>query len=697
MPDQLTPDGLTVKTFREIEEQLILGLKEVYGGDMNIGPDTPDGHMVRLFAQAAVDHRELVKKLYHSFDVTQAEGRILDQRVALAGLKRKGASYTFADVQVEVDREVRLQGLERKKGDLTPSVPNLFTVKDNSGTEYYLMDSATIKPSPLDSLPVEKVTDKEAADQAIKASEQDIINQLSSLSAREVDLEGLNPEEQTDETRAELALNKQTQIELNSKLAYFGLSILDIEAKIAEVEKAIATKQAEIAVLESQISAEEDNPARTNLQQPLSLSDHEQDLARLNRDFSHLNEVLQLLLASETVGEWELRKAETQKIYNKKYAEYVDQVRDLVSRPGWFQSVTTQGGGGEEFKLPDPIRVPRILSAYASPNSPKDSSPANGSAPNIPATPIGRRTLRFRASPIGRVETLAGTINTAVTIIGGVTQINNYNKAPITGQDEETDAQIRLRFSRSFALPAQGNIESIESQIAALPQVDQVRVYENFTDIIDSDKQTPHSIWVVIKGAPESSKVALSDDQKARRRSDIAQIFYSCKPAGTGIFSLAAEDVGLPEDSGFQQTERVYRPNGQFFKASWNTAVDRKLRLQFNAIARNEYASKNTDIATTILSEDNVLKLKQSLLGEDQKGSLQWTLGEKASPGNVYSFVNDKHPEYSIFDVKLSLEGEEFNSRSPITPKKYETLVLTEENIIINPIGSTEEGGTDDE
>ncbi len=157
MPDRLNSNGLKVKTLPEIREELVTGLRAIYGQNINLDQNTPDGQLLNIFAQSAADMREVIQQVYSSFDPEQATGRTLDQRVALNGVKRKGASFTFVPVDITVNREVRLVGLDDQSQELSPSVQNLYTIKDDAGTEYYLLKSTVIN-APAQPEPEEDTT-----------------------------------------------------------------------------------------------------------------------------------------------------------------------------------------------------------------------------------------------------------------------------------------------------------------------------------------------------------------------------------------------------------------------------------------------------------------------------------------------------------------------------------------------------------
>ena len=61
MPNVLNEDGLTIKTKQEVIDLIVngdaetAGLKSIYGNDINVDSNSPDGQMVGVLAQVAVD------------------------------------------------------------------------------------------------------------------------------------------------------------------------------------------------------------------------------------------------------------------------------------------------------------------------------------------------------------------------------------------------------------------------------------------------------------------------------------------------------------------------------------------------------------------------------------------------------------------------------------------------------------------
>jgi uncharacterized phage protein gp47/JayE len=141
MPNQLDGSGLQIKTLDEIKSSLIQGLQAIFGSDINVDQNSPDGQLIGIFAQAALDNLELLQQIYASFAVNQAFGTLLDQRVALNGLSRQPGSYTFTDVDVTVDRALTLAGLD---ADVGSADGEGFTVADDAGNQFILAETEVI-------------------------------------------------------------------------------------------------------------------------------------------------------------------------------------------------------------------------------------------------------------------------------------------------------------------------------------------------------------------------------------------------------------------------------------------------------------------------------------------------------------------------------------------------------------------------
>lgn len=115
-------------------------------------------------------------------------------------------------------------------------------------------------------------------------------------------------------------------------------------------------------------------------------------------------------------------------------------------------------------------------------------------------TQVGTILLEFRAKDSGQVEVAPNTIQTMITVLGGISGVNNPAKQYITGETEETDEAFRLRRNRSTAIAGQGINDGLRSQLESLQDVSFAEVWENRTNLVDSDGIPAHGIWTIVEG-----------------------------------------------------------------------------------------------------------------------------------------------------------------------------------------------------
>lgn len=138
MPNNLSASGLTVNTTTEIVTNLTAAFQAIYGSDINVGPNSPDGQLINILAQAIEDNLQLISQVYNSFSIESAFGVVLDQRVAMSGIVRNEGTYTVAQVDVTSTGAITLPGQ-----DVLIANPNaqVFTVADTAGNQFQLQTS----------------------------------------------------------------------------------------------------------------------------------------------------------------------------------------------------------------------------------------------------------------------------------------------------------------------------------------------------------------------------------------------------------------------------------------------------------------------------------------------------------------------------------------------------------------------------
>ncbi len=135
MANSLSAFGLTVDSVTDIVTSLTTAMQSIYGSDINVDANSPDGQLINIYAQTAADILELIVDVYNSFSVEGAYGVMLDQRVALNGITRRQGTYTIVPVVVVVNQAITLTGLDDVAADPTLTA---FTISDNAGNQFFL-------------------------------------------------------------------------------------------------------------------------------------------------------------------------------------------------------------------------------------------------------------------------------------------------------------------------------------------------------------------------------------------------------------------------------------------------------------------------------------------------------------------------------------------------------------------------------
>lgn len=144
--NRITLNGIEISTVTEIVNNIINGtdtvdgLKTIFGTDVNFDQDSPDAQLVNIFAQAERDALEFAVNIFNSMDPDQASGDVLDARVLYNGVYRKAGEPTQITVNITFTQLTTLTGIS---DDLTNTRTNVFTVADDNGNLYYLLNTYT--------------------------------------------------------------------------------------------------------------------------------------------------------------------------------------------------------------------------------------------------------------------------------------------------------------------------------------------------------------------------------------------------------------------------------------------------------------------------------------------------------------------------------------------------------------------------
>src|SRR5690606_23263257 len=133
MPNILDENGLQVQTRDELVEYFTAKYKDIYGDDINLESNTPDGQMMNIFIQAILDTQDLLVQIYNGFDPDLAVGKVLDQRVTINGIQRRAGTYTLSPITVVTTQSVNLYGLDGSDEPTREDGNEVYTVSDNAG------------------------------------------------------------------------------------------------------------------------------------------------------------------------------------------------------------------------------------------------------------------------------------------------------------------------------------------------------------------------------------------------------------------------------------------------------------------------------------------------------------------------------------------------------------------------------------
>lgn len=94
---QISENGIEIDDLYTIQNRLVNAFKSIYGDDVNLDSDTPDGQLLGLFSQELANIHQAVSFIVQMLDPYQATGHWLEQRAMYAGITRISASYSYID------------------------------------------------------------------------------------------------------------------------------------------------------------------------------------------------------------------------------------------------------------------------------------------------------------------------------------------------------------------------------------------------------------------------------------------------------------------------------------------------------------------------------------------------------------------------------------------------------------------------
>lgn len=177
----------------------------------------------------------------------------------------------------------------------------------------------------------------------------------------------------------------------------------------------------------------------------------------------------------------------------------------------------------------------------------------------------GTNVLNFQAATPGAVLTVPNTITVPVSVVLGVSSINNPTTYVSLGVNEESDALVKIRRQQSVANGGQGWLASLRGALLNVTGVTYANVVENKTDTTDANGVTPHTIWAIVGGSGAAAAIANAIYTKRNA---------ACNMKGS-------------------QTQAITQVDGSTFTVQWDNVTSQNLFIAFTVTSINGITAPN--------------------------------------------------------------------------------------------------------
>lgn len=134
-------NGIVTQSLPEIISDITTDFKDVYGQNINVESNSPDGQMINILAQIKKDVLDLCVQYYNNLDTERVIGIPQQILYKLNNCIIKAYNYSYVYVNVSVSKSVNLQGLD---ADIENPDGVGYTVSDGNGNRWILAESQTL-------------------------------------------------------------------------------------------------------------------------------------------------------------------------------------------------------------------------------------------------------------------------------------------------------------------------------------------------------------------------------------------------------------------------------------------------------------------------------------------------------------------------------------------------------------------------
>lgn len=258
-----------------------------------------------------------------------------------------------------------------------------------------------------------------------------------------------------------------------------------------------------------------------------------------------------------------------------------------------------------------------------------DESGYKWSIENTAIGPDGYVAANATCDTIGKIGALAGSINRIGTPIYGWLSVTNQFAAT-EGNDIETDAELRGRYSLAVRSSSMTVFEAIHATVMAIPEVTRSVGFENDTAAASTGTEPPnvpaglppHSVTFVVEGGVDE---------------EIAKAIYNKKTPG--CYTNGTTAVEIMSEAGNIDTIRFYRP----------TYVN-----VYAKVTVKKLPSWNDELEDKI--EQNIVNYVEGLnIADDVLISMIWSSA-------ITAMEDVKNPSYTVTAVQIGKSSSSLSS-----------------------------------
>jgi len=126
----INQDGLLIDEFSTIYNRLADKFKLIYGQDINLESNSPDGQLLGIITNEIYDLQTLILHIYNSFDPDLAQGVELNKLLKLIAQSRRASTKSIVDITIVANANVTL--------------PADYTIIDENKNEWVINAETTL-------------------------------------------------------------------------------------------------------------------------------------------------------------------------------------------------------------------------------------------------------------------------------------------------------------------------------------------------------------------------------------------------------------------------------------------------------------------------------------------------------------------------------------------------------------------------